>query len=411
MKSHFDHQIKRDYKTTALSFQTVPNNVFGFNKINSGGTMYNIPNTQTNVSLNNEQNFIQSQTSWNQTSIPSFIDFNICRLYNHTINAIYLKLAILNNASSASKILPLSCVIDKIDISRSNSTPIQTIKWNELYLYSLMGNCNSITNVDSGMRIYSTCTIPANTLQTALIKIPSIFVPGCLLDKFELYNDLKFRVHFKSQSQILYSDSTNTDSTKIALSDCQLMFDLNEIDIEKYNTMMSCTWNDYYCVSPEAYNIYSPNQVGGSNYDLLIDQFNNCCVGFSVYQHQVSNPVKNEDQVVLTGPTKIHLKHQNGQEIMQELTDLDLLVVNSNKLKSNSLWNATTNKIPTSYFWSNSLEKVLNNDHVLDGYYNFNGESQKLSLTLANTTSEIFVVFWKISIVRISKDNIAVINS
>ncbi len=403
MNSHFD-SLKQDYKTSCLSYETVPKSTFAHTKINIAGSAYNISNRLSLVSLNNEQQIVNSDTNWSPTVIPSFIDFRMPRLYNHLINQIFLSLSVTTTANC--KILPMSALFDRIVISRSNSLNLQTLEWEEVLLYNMFQSSTSINQLNSSTYIWSSSTVNTKT-QTGIIKLPTIFPPGTLLDKFA-GDDLKIRVYFKAASQLLTSDSTSQDSTKIGLSGCELLLDLLEIPTSTYNTIMREDWLDFYSVVPEIYDPYTPNLEANKNYDLQFSEFNNCAVGFLTFQKFVSNPVKNEDDVTFSSFSKMQLKHQNNQEITPELTDLKLKVLNSFKL-NNSLMASDT--IGNTYFWCNDVASVINNKNLIDGYYNFGGENQKLSITMSNSTTSIYILFFKIIITRISKDSITVINS
>lgn len=123
MQFHFDSSIKQDYKTSSLAFETVPKSHFVHSKVNINGNVFNVSNHLSLVSLNNEQQFISSDTNWDITKIPSFIDFRIPRLYNHLLHQIFLEVSIQSTANC--RILTLTAFIDKITISRSNSLVLQ----------------------------------------------------------------------------------------------------------------------------------------------------------------------------------------------------------------------------------------------------------------------------------------------
>ncbi len=405
MQSHFDQSIKQDYKTSSLAFETLPKSHFGHSKVNINGNVFNISNHLSLASLNNEQQFINSDTNWDITKVPSFIDYRLPRLYNHLINQIFLQISITTTANC--KLLPFSALIDKITISRSNSLILQTIEWEEILLFNKINSTSSLSSLNDSLYIWSEAPINTTT-KSSFIKLPTIFPSGTLLDKFES-NDLKIRVYFKTASKLLTSDSTSQDSTKVGLSNCVLVLDLNEIPISTYNTIMKEEWLDYYCVVPEVYDPYTPNLEAAKNYDLLLSEFKNTAIGFGVFQKQLSDPVKNEDETTLFTCTKMQLKHQNNQEIFPELTSDLLKTINSFKLKSNSLVGNGT--LPNFYFWCNDVTSCVNNNYLLDGWYNFGNENQKLSLTMPNATTEIFILFFKICITRISRDAITVINS
>ena len=403
-QSHFD-SLRNDYKTSCLSYETVPKSNFSHTKVNIAGNSYNISNRLTLVSLNNEQQIINSETNWDPTKIPAFVDFRIPRLYNHLINQIFLNLQITTTANC--KLLPFSALFDHIDITRSNSLNLQRIEWEETLLYNMLNASSALKNLDDTYHIWS--YVPINTTtKSCYIKLSTIFPPGTLLDKFE-GSDLKFRVYFKQASLLLTSDSTSQDSTKVGLSDCKLKFDLFEIPLSTYNTIMKEEWLDFYTVIPEVYDPYTPNLAANTNYDLQLSEFNNCAVGFLPFQKLVSNPVKNEDEVSFSSYSLMQLKHQNNQEITPQIDDAFMKIINSFKMKGNQL--ITSNSIGNFYFWCNDVESCINNKNLIDGYYNFGGENQKLSFTMSNATTSILILYFKIVITRISRDNILVINT
>ena len=105
----------------------------------------------------------------------------------------------------------------------------------------------------------------------------------------------------------------------------------------------------------------------------------------------------------------MQLKHQNNQEITPQIDDAFMKIINSFKMKGNQL--ITSNSIGNFYFWCNDVESCINNKNLIDGYYNFGGENQKLSFTMSNATTSILILYFKIVITRISRDNILVINT
>ena len=404
MQSHYD-SLRNDYKTSCLSYETVPKSNFAHSKVNIAGNAYNISNRLTLVSLNNEQQIVNSETNWDPTKIPSFIDFRVPRLYNHLINQIFLQIQITTTANC--KLLPFSAVFDHIDITRSNSLNLQRIEWEETLLYNQLNANVALKNLNDSMFVWSSPTINTTT-KSCYIKLPTIFPPGTLLDKFE-GSDLKIRVYFKQATLLLTSDSTSQDSTKIGLSDCKLKFDLFEIPLSTYNTIMKEEWLDFYTIVPEIYDPYTPNLAANTKYDLNLTEFNNCAVGFLPFQKIVSNPVKNEDEVTFNSYSMMQLKHQNNQEITPEIDDVFMKTINCFKMKGNQLIQSTA--IGDFYFWCNDVESCINNKNLIDGYYNFGGENQKLSFIMSSATTSILILYFKIVITRISKDSITVINT
>ena len=87
MQSHFD-SLKNDYKTSCLSYETIPKSNFAHTKVNIAGNMYNISNRLSLVSLNNEQQIINSDNSTTVLSAKNgfihsiifFVDSNMVKL-------------------------------------------------------------------------------------------------------------------------------------------------------------------------------------------------------------------------------------------------------------------------------------------------------------------------------------------
>ena len=63
MQSHFDQNLKYNNQTSFVSFETIPSSKhLGHSKVNLNGNQYNLSNNLQLVSLNNEQQIVNSDT-------------------------------------------------------------------------------------------------------------------------------------------------------------------------------------------------------------------------------------------------------------------------------------------------------------------------------------------------------------
>lgn len=132
--------------------------------------------------------------------------------------------------------------------------------------------------------------------------------------------------------------------------------------------------------------------------------FKNSCVGFCAYVKANSN--NNDDQYTYGNIIDIQIKNQNGNEITNKL-DVDLLrALNVRKINDSSKIVSGLNWI----FFCDKVYDVLNNNYI-DGCMNFGGDDKRICVTFGDAFSNVYIMFLKIVLLRVTNNDILVLNS
>lgn len=230
--------------------------IWDFNNAIIGREQFKLSSNFLNISNRNEQEELNSYTVFDNSSIPQFVDFKFNRLYNHTIKGIYLYLKYAISADNT-MCIPMISMINKIEITRSNSQILQTITQHDIWFYNKLLTNPSKLDVGTLNKYYQQSLNNNGDSVETYILLPTIFNNNVFLSKFK-GDDIFLRVYFRQRSEkLVTAASINQDSTKISLSDCKLYFDLNEIDSDIDNKLQKNEFLDYVLCIPETYNIYS----------------------------------------------------------------------------------------------------------------------------------------------------------
>lgn len=400
MKSHYD-ELKNNPNSAFIAFETIPKESVGHTKVNIHNQIFNLPNYLTLLGTKTSAQILEPFTSWNTATFPNFIDFRLNKLYNNLIKDIYLYIKVASSANST--IIPFSLLINKIEISRSTSVILQTINADELFFFNQLTSSPAFDKVDNNTAITLTTTLN-NANKKCYINLPTIFSNNCFLDKFNQELDIVIRVFFKDVTKMLTVASTNQDSTKLSLSECKLVFDLTEIPNSTYNMLKNNDFLDYVTVVPQQMTFYTPNLVANNQYELNMTTFKNSCVGFCAYVKANSN--NNDDQYTYGNIIDLQIKNQNGNEITNKF-DIDLLRA-LNVRKINDSW-----KIVSGLNWLFFCDKVydvLNNNYI-DGCMSFAGDDKRICVTFGDAFSNVYIMFLKIVLLRVTNNDILVLNS
>ena len=394
---HSHQELNRSNPNSAfLNVQTVNKENFSFNNIVSNKQLFKLPSSYINVSVRSEAEDLTSYTVWDQNTIPQFIDFKLNRLYNHIIKTIYLYVKFSSSAVTNSTLLPLSHLISKIEISRSNSEILQTLTSHDIYhFHKIKLNVNEI---DVGNNILNTSTLTVGGSQKNYIELPTIF-NGTYLSKFKA-DDLFMRIYFKQrETKLLTSLSTNQDHSKISLSECKIYFDLNEIDSSIVKSIEQNSFIDYVQCKPETYNIYA-NMSANTNYDLLVSQiYKNSCAGFCPFI--LPSTGNAEDVINYIKPNSLQVK-----SVLYD--DLLVKVMNKHKLPNN-LSLGESNEMNWFFYCNNPLEVLKGN--YSDGFNNFKDPELKFCVNFSSASNSIFITFLTYKLIRIDESSVQVLPS
>ena len=403
MLSH--HEQNKDNSNTAfLNVPTISKAHFSFNNVVSNKNLYKLPNNFVNISVRSECEDLNSFSAFDQNSVPQFVDFKFNKLYNHIIKSIYLFVKFSSSALTNSSLLPLSHMISKIEISRSNSEILQTILSHDIYHFHKL-NWN-VNNSDVSANIINSSSLIANGTIKNYIELPTIF-NGTYLSKFK-GDDIFLRVYFRQRdSKLVTSTSVNQDNTKISLSECKIFFDLNEVDSSVAKSIDSNSFIDYVQCIPETYNFYSGNMQANTNYDLQVSQiYKNTCAGFTTWI--LGNTGNAEDVYNYIKPNALQIKSINNQEESVAYDDLLVKVMNKHKIPDNMSLGESNEM--SWFFDCNNVNETMKGNYI-DGFRNYKSTELKYVINFPSASNSIFITFLTYKLVRISDDSVKVLLS
>lgn len=147
--------------------------------------------------------------------------------------------------------------------------------------------------------------------------------------------------------------------------------------------------------------------TANQNYDLLVSQiYKNTCAGFTLFTQPSTNTAN--DIYTYEKPISIHIKTFTNIEEGPLLKEQFLKTLVSQKLKYNDIISESSES--PWVFYTNDPVGVLHGN-LVDGMNNFRNPELKFNVLFTNSRTSINVIFLTYKLLRITSENIFIINS